>query len=47
MLAAMANVNDISANPVEAGEVNILGVANVLEGARRADVNRVVLAITA
>lgn len=46
LLAAMANVNDVFANPVEAGEVNIMGVANVLEAARRAHIGRVILAST-
>ncbi|GAI92904.1 unnamed protein product, partial [marine sediment metagenome] len=46
MLAAMADVNDVYKNPVEAGEVNILAVANVLEAARRSDIGRVILAST-
>jgi len=46
ILAAMADVNDVYKNPVEAGEVNILGVANVLEAARRSGVGRVILAST-
>lgn len=46
LLAAMADVNDVYKNPVEAGEVNILGVANVLEAARRNEINRVILAST-
>ncbi|MDY6907205.1 MAG: NAD-dependent epimerase/dehydratase family protein [Chloroflexota bacterium] len=46
MLAAMADVNDVYRNPVEAGEVNILAVANVLEAARRSGIGRVILAST-
>ena len=47
MLAAMADVNDVYKNPVEAGEVNIHAVANVLEAARRSSIGRVILASTA
>ncbi|PXF51579.1 MAG: epimerase [Candidatus Methanophagaceae archaeon] len=46
LLAAMADVNDVYKNPVEAGEINILGVANVLEAARRNEIGRVILAST-
>lgn len=46
MLAAMADVNDVYNNPVEAGEVNILGVANVLEAVRRNDIDRIIFAST-
>jgi len=46
MLAAMADVRNVYQNPVEAGEVNILGLANVLEAARRNDIGRVILAST-
>ena len=46
LLAAMADVNDVYKNPVEAGEVNIMAVANVLEAARRNEIPRVVLAST-
>ena len=46
LLAAMADVNDVYKNPVEAGEVNILGVANVLEAARRNEIDRVIFAST-
>lgn len=46
MLAAMADVNDVYKNPVEAGEVNIMAVANVLEAARRNSIGRVILAST-
>ena len=46
LLAAMADVNDVYKNPVEAGEVNSLGVANVLEVARRNEIDRVILAST-
>ncbi len=45
-LAAVADVNDVYRNPVEATEVNIVGVANVLEAARRNNINRVILAST-
>lgn len=47
MLAAMADVNDVYKNPVEAGEVNIMGVANVLEAAKRNSIGRVILTSTA
>ncbi len=46
MLAAMADVNDVYKNPIEAGEVNILAVANILEAARRNGIGRVILAST-
>lgn len=46
LLAAMANVNDIYQNPVEAGQVNIMSVANVLEAARRSHISRVIFAST-
>lgn len=46
MLAAMADVNDVYKNPVEAGEVNIMAVANVLEAARRSGIGRLILAST-
>lgn len=46
LLAAMANVNDVYQNPTEAGLVNVIGVANVLEAARRNSINRVILAST-
>ena len=42
----MADVNDVYKNPVEAGDVNVLGVANVLEAARRNDIGRIILAST-
>jgi UDP-glucose 4-epimerase len=46
MLAAMANVNHVYRNPVEAGHLNIMAVANVLEAARRHGIRRVILAST-
>ena len=46
MLAAMADVNDVYNNPVETGHVNILAVANILEAARRSEIERVILAST-
>lgn len=46
ILAAMANVNDVYQNPVEAGEINIMAVANVLEASRRSGIGRVILAST-
>ena len=46
LLAAMADVNDVYKNPVVAGEVNILGVANVLEAARQNEIGRVIFAST-
>jgi UDP-glucose 4-epimerase len=46
MLAAMADVNDVYRNPVEAGQVNIMALSNVLEAARRSEIGRVILAST-
>ncbi len=46
LLAAMSNVNDVYQNPVEAGQLNIMAVANVLEACRRAGIPRVLLAST-
>ncbi len=46
MLAAMADVNDVYRNPVEAGAVNVMGVANVLEACRRHGIPRLILAST-
>jgi UDP-glucose 4-epimerase len=45
-LAAMADVNEVIADPVRATELNIGGTVNVLEAARRAGAGRVVLAST-
>ncbi|MBI2759804.1 MAG: NAD-dependent epimerase/dehydratase family protein [Chloroflexi bacterium] len=45
-LAAMADVNDVFADPAGAVALNVAGTANVLEAARRADAGRVVLAST-
>ncbi len=45
-LAAMADVNDIVADPAESVALNTLGVARVLEGARRADAGRVIVSST-
>jgi UDP-glucose 4-epimerase len=45
-LAAMADVNDIVADPAESVALNTLGVARVLEGARRADSGRVIVSST-
>ncbi|MEK7102229.1 MAG: NAD-dependent epimerase/dehydratase family protein, partial [Patescibacteria group bacterium] len=46
MLAAIANVNDVYNNPVEACDVNIRAVANVLEAARKNKIPRVLLSST-
>lgn len=46
MLAAIANVNDVYNNPVEACDVNIRAVANVLEAARKNKIPRVILSST-
>ena len=46
LLAAMANVNDIYKNPVEATRINVLGTVNVLEAARRNNIGRVILSST-
>lgn len=46
ILAAMADVNDVYQNPIEAGQINILAVANILEAARRSSIGRVILAST-
>jgi UDP-glucose 4-epimerase len=45
-LAAMADVNDVMADPAGSVERNVLGTARVLEGARRADAGRVILSST-
>ncbi len=45
-LAAVADVNDVHAEPADAEEVNARGTAAVLEAARRANVKRVVYAST-
>lgn len=46
LLAAVADVNDVYRNPVEATAVNVVGVVNTLEAARRNDISRVILAST-
>lgn len=46
MLAAMADVNDVFRNPIEATQINIIGVATVLEAARRNSIGRVLLSST-
>jgi len=45
-LAAMADVNDIVADPPQSVWLNTFGVARVLEAARRADAGRVILSST-
>ncbi len=45
-LAAVADVNDVVADPVGAVQVNVTGTAAVLEAARRAEAGRVILAST-
>ncbi len=45
-LAALADVNDIFADPARATAVNVQGTVNVLEAARRTDAGRVILAST-
>ena len=45
-LAAMADVNDVMADPAGSIERNVLGTARILEGARRADAGRVILSST-
>ena len=45
-LAAMADVNDIVADPAESVALNTLGVARVLEAGRRADTGRVIVSST-
>ena len=45
-LAAMADVNDIIADPAESVALNTLGVARVLEAGRRADTERVIVSST-
>lgn len=45
-LAAMADVNDVFADPVQSVALNTLGTVTVLEAARRAEAGRVVLAST-
>jgi UDP-glucose 4-epimerase len=45
-LAAMADVNDIVADPAESVALNTLGVARVLEAGRRSDAGRVIVSST-
>jgi UDP-glucose 4-epimerase len=45
-LAAMADVNDVIADPAGATHVNVVGTVNLLEAARRAGAGRVILAST-
>ena len=45
-LAAVADVNDVYADPVNAVSLNVTGTAAVLEAARRAEAGRVILAST-
>lgn len=45
-LAAMADVNDVVADPLYAEEINVRGTINVLDAARRVGVKRVVYAST-
>ncbi|MEP7026829.1 MAG: NAD(P)-dependent oxidoreductase [Actinomycetota bacterium] len=45
-LAAVADVNDVDADPVRAVRLNVEGTARVLEAARRQGVGRVILAST-
>ena len=42
LLAAMADVNDCYKNPVATVEVNVLGVANVLEACVKNEIGRLV-----
>jgi len=46
LLAAMADVNDVSKNPLGAGEINVMAVGNILEAARSNEIPRVILAST-
>jgi len=46
LLAAMADVNDCYKNPVSTIEVNVLGVANVLEACVKNEINRFIFAST-
>ena len=45
-LAAVSNINDAFAHPLDTLRVNVLGTGNVWEAARRCDVKRTVLAST-
>ncbi len=45
-LAAMADVNDVMADPAGSVERNVLGTARLLEAARRADAGRVIFSST-
>ena len=45
-LAAYADVNDVSREPVEATDANVVGVAKVWEACRRNNVGRAILAST-
>ena len=46
LLAAMADVNDCYENPVATVEVNVLGVANVLEACVKNKIGRLIFAST-
>lgn len=46
LLAAMADVNDCYKNPVTTVEVNVLGVANVLEACVKNEIGRLIFAST-
>ena len=46
LLAAMADVNDCYNNPVATIEVNVLGVANVLEACVKNEIDRLIFAST-
>ena len=46
LLAAMADVNDCYKNPVTTIEVNVLGVANVLEACVKSEIKRLIFAST-
>ena len=46
LLAAMADVNDCFKNPIATIEINVLGVANVLESCVKNDISRIIFAST-
>ena len=46
LLAAMADVNDCFEHPIETVEVNVLGVANVLEACVKNQIGRMIFSST-
>lgn len=46
ILAAVSNVNHVNKNPIESVALNIIGLANILEAARRYEIKRVIFSST-